>query len=87
MVISLEDKQYYYNGGVIDSSERVLKKGWSMDRSEFGGTEWVERNYPFSRMNNGMGWLVGRDKGYLLSLHSISSFINWPSRNPMEVKE
>ena len=83
LVYSTQDRMF-----VWDSKPRKGKMVWCLEGKNniYPSCQFVERNYPLSRMNGGTGW--GDAGGYVVvNFKSQGNFINWLNENPFEVKQ
>ena len=82
-------KMYIYRGGW---NLKSMKKGWQIQtitQPILPKSQYVEKTYPISEMNNGIGWNFGKYRKspiYVLYTPHVYQFMNWLIRNPMEVK-
>jgi hypothetical protein len=86
LVFSDETSMYCWAGGIGKLDEWFYAKGEGWSNTH----HWVHREIPISRMNEGGGWSLTpmKDSPYLtLELPLQIDYINWPLRNPIEVKE
>ena len=88
-VFSDESNMYCWFGGIpeLRNDEWVYypdTKGWSNEHY------WIHRGGSISNMNGGKGWYFNSNFSYYTLENPIIfpiNYINWPLRNPMEVKE
>jgi len=96
-IYSLKDKHYFFrNLKYSTNTSKYLNLGWNVGIASFSATTetppytYIERGFPISDMNLGKGWGANKSNNtvYVLPINLINvKYLNWITKNPMEVKE